>query len=204
LNDNGHWVGDSTRIALHLDATYNNLPLLLSEKPALRDQQLHINAVAESLGVLIRQHAMIYLIDTPIPARLYYQDAPLTGPLRTIATWVFRTAVKSLYKAYPRYIPSVTEKIDLLLNELEHYVVTRQNPDFLIGNQLSLADIALASMLAPLLAPEGSPWHSIATPSVNPAWVEVRQSVVHRPIGQFVLALYAKHRHSQNNWRGHW
>jgi len=84
--------------------------------------------------------------------------------------------------------------------------MARQHPDFLLGDQLSLADIALASMLAPLLLPEGSPWHSIAAPATPPDqdWVAVQQSVAQRPLGQFVYALYAGHRHSRHNWRGHW
>jgi len=204
LNDGGHWVGDSTRMALYLDATYSNLPPLLSSNPTIRDKQLHINQLAESLGILIRQYVMIYLIDTSIPPALYYQDAPLSGHLRTFATWIFRAAVKALYNAHPKYIPLVTEKITALLDEIEEYVINREHPEFLTENHPGLADIALASMLAPLLAPEGSPWHSIATPSVNPAFIEVAQSVAQRPIGEFVYALYGKHRHSQNNWRGQW
>ncbi len=206
LNDGGRWVGDSTRIALYLDDAYPDLPPLLSADPVLRAQQLHLNRLAESLGVLVRQHAMIYLINTPVPPTLYFQDAPLTGPLRAVATWVFRAGVKSLYKTYPRYLPRVTAKMARLLDDAEQHVMARQHPDFLLGDQLSLADIALASMLAPLLLPEGSPWHSIAAPATPPDqdWVAVQQSVAQRPLGQFVYALYAGHRHSRHNWRGHW
>lgn len=204
LNDGGRWTGDSTRIALYLDATYPHLPSLLSVEPRVRDRQLLINGLAESLGVLVRQHAMIYLINTPIPPTLYFQDAPLSVPLRAIATWVFRAGVKSLYRAYPAYLPEVTRSMGALLEEAEHHVLARRHPDFLTGDQLSLADIALASMLAPLLIPEGSPWHGLAAPGVDPAWLDVQQSVAQRPLGQFVYGLYARHRHSRDNWRGGW
>lgn len=83
LNDGGRWVGDSTRIALYLDDAYPDLPPLLSADPVLRAQQLHLNRLAESLGVLVRQHAMIYLINTPVPPHPVFSgctaDRPVAG-----------------------------------------------------------------------------------------------------------------------------
>jgi glutathione S-transferase len=203
LNDNGRWTGDSTRIALYLDSTYPELPALLSDDPEMRSWQLQINSLAERIGVLIRQQAMIYLINTPIPPTLYYQDAPLSGPLKSLATWVFRTAVTKMYRASPEHIPAVTAALSALLDQAEMHVLARRSR-FLIGEQLSLADISLCSMLAPALAPPESPWASITSVQVDSALVMTRMKLAQRPLGQFVYEMYADHRNSKNNWRGHW
>lgn len=203
LNDNGRWTGDSTRIALYLDDAYPELPALLSHDPEMRSWQLQINSLAEQIGVLIRQQVMIYLINTSIPPALYYQDAPLSRPLKELATWVFRTAVKKMYQASPEHIPEVTARLAALFDQAEVHVLARRSR-FLIGDQLSLADISLCSMLAPALAPPQSPWASITNVQVDPALVTARMALAQRPLGRFVDEVYASHRHSRNNWRGRW
>ena len=203
LNDNGCWTGDSTRIALYLDNRYPELPALLSDDPEMRSWQLRINSLAERIGVLIRQQAMIYLINTSIPPTLYYQDAPLSGPMRALATWVFRAAVKKMYRASPEYIPVVTSRLSELLDQAEVHVLARRSR-FLIGDQLSLADISLCSMLAPVLAPAESPWASIRDVPVNEALVTARMTLAGRPLGQFVYEIYENHRNASGNWRGSW
>lgn len=203
LNDHGRWTGDSTRIALYLDNAYPDLPALMSDDPEIRRQQLQINSLAEQIGVLIRQQAMIYLINTPIPATLYYQDAPLSGPLKSLAIWVFRTAVKKMYQASPEHIPAVTAGLSALFDQAEVHVLARKS-QYLIGDQLSLADISLCSMLAPALAPPESPWASIENVQVDAALVAARLTLAQRPLGKFVYEVYANHRHSRGNWRGSW
>jgi glutathione S-transferase len=70
---------------------------------------------------------------------------------------------------------------------------------------LSLADIALCSMLGPVLAPANSPWADIANkPDIDPQLLEARAALAQRPLGEYVLAMYATHRNSQDNWRGEW
>ena len=203
LNDNGRWTGDSARIALYLDNTYPELPALLSDDPEMRNWQLQINSLAERIGVLIRQQAMIYLINTPIPPTLYYQDAPLSGTMKALATWVFRPAVKKMYRASPEYIPDVTARLSALFDQAELHVLARRS-SFLIGDQLSLADISLCSMLAPALAPPDSPWASVGNVQVDAALVMARMNLAQRPLGQYVYEIYADHRNSRNNWRGQW
>lgn len=203
LQDNGHWVGDSSRIALYLDRTYPQQPALLSSDPLIRAQQMAMDRLASEIGVLVRQLAMIYLINTPIPPRLYLQDAPLSAPLRRLVVWFFRTAVKRMYRAYPEYQEGARARLALLLDLAEQQVLQRRG-DFLFSDQISLADIALCSMLAPMLAPPGSPWATISDAPVAPDMHAASTALAQRPLGQFVSMIYNRHRHSRNNWRGRW
>ena len=208
LNDNGRWTGDSTRIALYLDDAYPELPALLSHDPKLRSRQLQINSLAERIGVLIRQQAMIHLINTPIPPALYYQDAPLSKPLKNLAIRVFRTAVRKMYRAEPKYLAGVKAELSVLFDQAEAHVLNRKG-EFLVGDDLSLADVSLCSMLAPSLAPPGTPWASIANAridlaEVDSALVVASMELAQRPLGQYVCAIYARDRNSRDNWRGSW
>src|SRR5690606_3434304 len=203
LNDHGHWVGDSTAIALYLEQIYPATPLLSSE-PQSRNRELAINRLSETLGARTRQLVMIHLIDTPHPATLYYQDAPIGKPLRAVATGVFRTAVKKMYRATPRFLDSPREHLESLYDQAERYVLARRS-EFLVGDRLGLADIALCSMLGPVLAAGNSPWAAITgKPDIDPQLLDAREALAQRPLGEYVLATYAAHRNSQDNWRGEW
>jgi len=203
LNDHGHWVGDSTAIALYLEQIYPATPLLSSE-PQARSRQLAVNRLSESIGVRTRQLVMIHLIDTPHPATLYYQDAPLGKPLRALATGVFRSAVKTMYRATPRFLDSTRSHLESLYDQAERYVLARRS-EFLVGDGLSLADIALCSMLGPVLAPVSSPWAGLTDETgIDPQLHEARDMLAQRPLGKYVQEMYAGHRNSQDNWRGEW
>jgi glutathione S-transferase len=63
---------------------------------------------------------------------------------------------------------------------------------YLVGDRLSIADITGASLLAPVVAPPGSPWD---LPGPPPAVLAMREALVARPAGQWVLERYRVDRH---------
>ncbi|MCH8544883.1 MAG: glutathione S-transferase [Alcanivorax sp.] len=213
LNDNGHWTGDSTAIALYLDDAYPEAPQLLAATPQLRATQLAINMLAERIGEKVRQLVMSHLIDTPIPVAMYFQDAPVSAFRRRMAEATFRTAVKTLYKAHPRHLPATREALDTLLDTADGLALARCG-DFIAGDHLSLADIALCSMLGPILLPPDTPWSvpdSLHAPDaqhaaahISPDLLAVQQALRERPVGQYALHIYTHHRHAAGNWRGQW
>ncbi len=205
LYDAPHWVGDSTRIALYLDKAYPELPPLLSADSGKRSAQLACNTLSEKIGVLARQWLMTYLIDTPIPSTMYYQDLKLARPLRQLAVQVYRQAVKKMYRTDMRHEAEMRQRLQALFAQAEEHLAVRSS-EFAVGERLSLADIALCSMIAPLLAPPQSPWavqgqgHTLP----HPRLVEERAALMARPLGHYCLAIYQEHRHSRDNWRGEW
>ena len=212
LNDHGHWVGDSTAIALYLDAQYPDRPPLLDAGSPWRVSQLAINILAERIGEKVRQLVMSHLIDTPIPVAMYFQDAPVSATRRRMAEATFRAAVKYLYKAHPRHIPATREALASLLDQADMLARSRHG-DFIAGDTLSLADIALCSMIGPLLLPPGTPWSADAldseearhaTTQISPDLLAVQQALRERPMGQYALHIYNHHRHASGNWRGQW
>lgn len=207
LYDAPRWIGDSTKIAIYLDKTYPDLPLLLSTDRTEHATQLAINALAEKMGVLARQWLMTFLIDTPIPANMYYQDLKLPKSLQRLAIGVYRLGVKKLYHTDMRYEASMTGQLHELFKQAEFYLAQRTSI-FAVGSQFSLADIALCSMIAPLLAPPQSPWVTVgqgqeqALP--HPRLMAERLALANRELGQYCLTIYQGYRNPRGNWRGEW
>lgn len=205
LYDAPRWIGDSTQIALYLDHTYPALPLLLSTDSTERSSQLAVNTLAEKMGVLARQWLMTYLIDTPIPATMYYQDLKLVKPLQDLAIKVYRLGVKKLYHTEMRHEAKMIGQLHALFKQAEIYLAARSS-EFVVGSHLSLADIALCSMIAPLLAPPQSPWATLGESQTlpHPRLEEERFALANRALGQYCLAIYEGYRNPKGNWRGKW
>lgn len=66
--------------------------------------------------------------------------------------------------------------MDELINELNHYLIENQ-ARYMVGDRLSLADISVCSMLAPLLEIKGTPW-------------EREEDGKYRPIGVIIRNIY--------------
>ena len=63
--------------------------------------------------------------------------------------------------------------MDELINELNHYLIENQ-ARYMVSDRLSLADISVCSMLAPLLEIKGTPWEREEDGEVSPDWVIIR------------------------------
>ncbi len=61
------------------------------------------------------------------------------------------------------------ERMDELINELNQYLIENQGR-YMVGDRLSLADISVCSMLAPLLEIKGTPWEPEEDEEVSPEW----------------------------------
>lgn len=69
------------------------------------------------------------------------------------------------------------------------------DPDrYLVGNRLTLADIAAASLYAPLLAPAGTPWDMMPFEQQPAAVQEALSPIRESAAGQWVLRRYQKDR----------
>ncbi len=65
---------------------------------------------------------------------------------------------------------------------------------YLVGASLTLADVTAASLLAPLVAPEGSPYWGTGG---SPVMQERRSALRSRVAGKWVTERYAKDRHAR-------
>ncbi len=131
--------------------------------------------------VLEKPHILLplWLDQGPFYGRLFYLLAyqKLKAVIRVRMHVNEKTAALSM-----RGIERGIKRLDAALTE----------SDYLAGPSFSRADLAVCSLLAPLLCPEqsGYRWHD----DMSPALTEFRQSLLTSATGRWVLTTYEKHR----------
>ena len=65
-----------------------------------------------------------------------------------------------------------------------------------------MADIAVCSMLAPLLEIPGTPWEKEHGEVLSEEFKKYKETLTELPIGQYVLRIYQTERNARVDWRG--
>jgi glutathione S-transferase len=194
LQMDGRAIGDSTAIIAALDAKYRDRPLYPS-KPDERSRALELEDwFDENLGPHTRLLPFYELIQEPdLFAEIAAESVP--GPLGK---------VKRVVGAYARGYTSlrwgankgddaqrareaIVAGFDKLEAELEN-----GDGEFLVGNNLSVADITAASLFYPIVIPPEGP---LSPDLPRPAGLETfRQSLGNRPGYRWVEETFRRHR----------
>ena len=190
LKDGEQVIGDSTQIALYLEQHYPERPLLPTDA-AQRAEVLELEEQFDRLGVHVRRwlYGQIKQWDSVMHAMLKVYR-PLLG-LRDLMKPVLINGVQRLYGVTP---PRVAKSQAELLEGLA-LIESRIHGDpsrYLVGEQLTLADISAAALFAPLFTPAGTPWEGIAG---HDAKTQTFLDELHaHPAGQWVMRRYAEDR----------
>lgn len=190
LIDRHHAVGNSSQIALYLDDQFPEGPLIPRE-PELRARVLELEAYFdEQVGPPVRTFAYSYVLrDASVFRELFFRHYPRN------ARWVAKLVASPLswqigkmYGVGQKGVDSALHAIEQAATRLEQ--LTGGDPSrYLVGAALSLADVTAASLLGPLVAPEGSPWDPAP---LLPELLAQRDSMRARPAGRWLLARYAE------------
>lgn len=198
LQDGERTIGDSTAIALYLEERYPEHALLPNDAEQRR-QVLELEEDFDRLGVHVRRwlYGQIRQWDSVMHAMLKVYR-PLLG-LRDLMKPVLINGVQKLYGVTPERVAQSQAELLAGLDLIER--LTDGDPArYLVGERLSLADVAAAALFAPLFTPAGTPWADIAG---HDAETQALLDQLHaRPAGQWVLQRYAQDRRrdaQQNN-----
>jgi glutathione S-transferase len=193
LLDRGVAVGDSSAIAAHLDRAYPERPLLPASEP-LRARVLELEAYfGKRAGRAVRQWMYGQLAQRPgaIAALVLGAYSPAVRFAGKIAAPLLERAMRRMYRLDAASVARARETIDEVFDRVERE--TSGDPArYLAGDALSIADIAAASLLGPLVAPPGSPWAATTAPERSPPSITaVRAELARRPGWAWVVARYA-------------
>jgi glutathione S-transferase len=192
LVDGGRAFGDSTEIALHLEEKYPNAPLLPKDTAA-RARVLEVESYFdELLGPAVRKWVYGSALKTRgmIP-ELFFRGYDATGRFAgKFIGPVLEREIRRLYRIDDAGVEEASRHIDEAVDHLEQ-LIDGDPSRYLVGNGLTLADLTAAALLAPLVAPPGSPWTNVERPAVLPPR---REQLRARPAGQWVLARYRNDR----------
>lgn len=187
-------LGDSTDIAMHLERTYPTPPLLPPPGPE-RDRVLELEEFFDTAGVHSRRWAYGHIIDGNANLGLLMfreYPAPQRWLGRLMAPMIKRV-LRSQYRIYPDKVEESRMKVMAALDRIEE--LTQGDPSrYLVGASLTLADITAASLLAPLVAAEGSPYVFSPELPMPKAIVQIAEELRLRPAGQWILRRYQQDR----------
>ncbi len=169
LVDGASVVTDSVAISAHLERAYPDTSLLPADAPS-RARALELEGwFGLHAGRAVRQFmyghvgaragGMVEILFEPYP--------PAVRLAGKVAARLLEPAMKKKYRIDADGVAGARRTIDEALDRLERE--TGGDPArYLAGDALSIADITAASLLAPIVAPPGSPWAARAARPRHP------------------------------------
>lgn len=200
-DDGGAWVADSHQIALYLDDIYPEHRIIRPQRH-LYDEILASSVLADQLGVAVRHWCLASLVaenaqhlDILLGERGYLRKfEKITRPL------LQKVMSRSFHLNNMTKVQESKQQMQQLI--LQFNAKVEQNGEFLIGGRLSLADMTLASMIAPILHIDETPWQNDDQHQYSTEFMDYQQYVDSLAIGKYVRHLYAHHRRALIDWRG--
>jgi glutathione S-transferase len=197
LLDRGAVVGDSTAIAAHLERAYPERPLLPASEP-LRARALELEAYfSKYVGRAVRQwiYGQLARGRGAITELVFERYPPAMRFAGKLAAPLLERAMRRQYRLTAEGVAKARVTLGEALDRLDGEI-DGDPARYLAGNALSIADIAAASLLGPLVAPPGSPWVATARPARSWAPIDaLRAEHAGRPAWLWVTARYARDRH---------
>ena len=201
LKDGNNWVAESTKIALYLDDTYPEHSLLRRDEQQ-RIQALQIDALSDELGVHVRRWSLAHTLEHGDHAlEIMLGEQGYLRQFEKISKPILKTLVKKGYKLDAEQIAQSKQRIDELVQVLNQRLIENQ-ARYMVGDRLGLADIAVCSMLAPLLEVKGTPWERETLDDASVELQDCQQRLLDLPLGQYVLRIYQTERNARIDWRG--
>lgn len=185
-------VQDSTRILLWLEKHRAPFALLPTD-PALRQEVLAVEDRFDRIGSYVIRYAYSVVLDnaegvialwtidaTPMQTRIVRAGFPL---MRVIARKKFKLA-------NPAAIATAEQRFGEALDWLAEQI--KDGRHYLVGNQLSAADITAAALLAPIACPDEHPVYSRS--DYREGIASLREKWDAHPAFAWVRSTYRQHR----------
>ncbi len=190
LELDGRRIADSTAIIAALEA-YRPEPALYPDDPAELDRALALeDAFDEELGPNVRRFVWHHTLDdrdATVDA-LMTQASPGKRRFMRAVVPLARPAVKHDYTVNAAAAEEAAAVIRGFADRIEAEL---QPSGYLVGDRFSVADLAGAAMMTPLIAPPERPY---APAVMSRPILELREELEARPGGAWVTEMYARHR----------
>lgn len=201
LKDREHWVADSTQIALYLDEKYPEHALLRAN-PNLREQALAINTLSNELGQHVRRWGLAHSLSvSDEPLEIMIGEKGYLRQFEKISKPILKRVMNKRFQLNDEKLHESQQQITRMVTELNQRLIDNDGR-YLVGDRLGLADIAVCSMLAPLLELEATPWER--EPEIEQAdeFNQYKIFLLDLPLGQYIQRIYATERNARVDWRG--
>ena len=105
------------------------------------------------------------------------------------------------YQLNAEKVAASKEAMDAIIVQLNQMLIAN-HCRYLVGDRLGLADIAVCSMLAPLLELNGTPWENENSTAQSTEFLAYKNELLNLPLGQYVQRIYIAERNARVDWRG--
>ncbi|MEG0341228.1 glutathione S-transferase family protein [Acinetobacter sp. TY1] len=201
LKDGERWIANSTQIALYLDDTYPE-HRLLSTDTNLRDKILEIDLICNDLGTHVRRWGLaVTLAISDEPIEIMIGEKGYLRRFEKFSKPLLKSLVAKNYQLDEVTVAESKEALDKIIDDLNVRLI-ENGCRYMVGSRLGLADIAVCSMLAPLLELVGTPWENEHYEDQSDAFADYKKQLLNLPLGQYVQRIYATERNAMVDWRG--
>jgi glutathione S-transferase len=201
LRDHEQWIADSTQIALYLDEQYPEHTLLRADHD-LRQQALDINAQSVELGRHVRRWALSHVLkESEESLDILIGEKGYLRQFEKYSKPLIRALVSKGYQLDTEKVDQSKVEMQAIIEDLNSQLIA-QGCRYLVGDRLGLADIAVCSMLAPILEIAGTPWEKEHSDHLSEDFKAYKSYLMDLPLGQYVLRIYQTERNSRVDWRG--
>ena len=190
LSLDGRRIGDSTAIIAALEA-HRPEPALYPADPAECARALELEDwFDEHLGPTVRRFVWHHTLpDTDLTAStLFSRPSPGRERLLRATAPVAQRAVRMDYGVTDASAAAARVDVVAAMDRVEAEL---QPSGYLVGDAFSVADLTAAALFTPLLAPPERPY---VPADAAPAVQELREELMARPGGAWVMDMYAGHR----------
>ncbi|MGE8560104.1 MAG: glutathione S-transferase family protein [Acinetobacter sp.] len=201
LRDQDRWIADSTEIALYLDEVYPEHALLRSDLQQ-RELALEINHQATELGRHVRRWGLAHtLTESEESLDILIGEKGYLRQFEKYSKPIIKALLSKGYQLNADKVAESKQRMDDLIEVLNGRLIENHGRYF-VGERLGLADIAVCSMLAPLLEIPGTPWEKEHAEILSDEFKKYKQMLSELPLGQYVLRIYQTERNARVDWRG--
>jgi len=201
LRDQDQWIAYSTQIALYLDEVYPEHTLLRPD-PTQRNEALEIDQLASTLGYHVRRWGLAHtLSESEQPLDLLIGEKGYLRQFEKYSKPIMKMLISKGYQLDQDKVDESQREMRRLIAELNQRLIANGGAYF-VGERLGLADIAVCSMLAPILEIQDTPWEKEQGETLSEQFLQFKQELSDLPLGQYVLRIYQTERHARVDWRG--
>ena len=201
LRDQDRWIADSTEIALYLDEVYPEHSLLRADLQQ-RELALEINQQATELGMHVRRWGLAHtLSQSEESLDILIGEKGYLRQFEKYSKPIIKALLSKGYQLNADKVAESKQRMDALIELLNQRLIENHGRYF-VGERLGLADIAVCSMLAPLLEIPGTPWEKEHGEVLSEEFKKYKETLIELPIGQYVLRIYQTERNARVDWRG--
>ena len=201
LRDQDRWIADSTEIALYLDEVYPEHSLLRADLQQ-RELALEINQQATELGMHVRRWGLAHtLSQSEESLDILIGEKGYLRQFEKYSKPIIKALLSKGYQLNADKVAESKQRMDALIGLLNQRLIENHGRYF-VGERLGLADIAVCSMLAPLLEIPCTPWEKEHGEVLSEEFKKYKETLTELPIGQYVLRIYQTERNARVDWRG--